>query len=116
MKPAASFIRELRRSKGLTQQQIADMLGITHGGYIKYEHGTVTPPADKLAKLADLFGVSTDYLLGREPEPVDWATVRKSEPMMLRSLCQTAFSEALAAAGDDVGKLKALWERVSKQP
>lgn len=35
-------------------------------GYQKYEAGGIAPPPDKLAKLADLFGVSTDYLLGRE--------------------------------------------------
>jgi transcriptional regulator with XRE-family HTH domain len=60
-------LRKLRRAKDLTQQNIADILEFKKvSGYQKYENGTVTPPAEKLAKLAELFGVTTDFLLGRE--------------------------------------------------
>lgn len=61
-------IRNARRARDLTQQKVAAALGMRHPGYNSYETGRVTPPPDKLAKLADLFGVTTDYLLGRENE------------------------------------------------
>lgn len=52
----------------MTQAFVAEQIGLSHqSSYRIYEAGTLPPP-DKLAKLADLFGVSTDYLLGREPE------------------------------------------------
>lgn len=60
----------LRRGREFTQREIALRLGLSHeASYHKYESGKVIPPADKLAKLAELYGVSVDYLLGREAAP-----------------------------------------------
>lgn len=63
----ASFgerIKELRKQKGLTQRQMAESFGITERNYQRYE-ATDSPSNDTLIKLADFFGVTTDYLLGR---------------------------------------------------
>lgn len=59
-------LRQLRKSAKKTQQQLADFLGITQQGYACYENETRVPPTDMTIKLADYFGVSVDYLLGRE--------------------------------------------------
>lgn len=68
------ILKDLRKSKGLNQSYFSDMLGISLTAYQKYEHGTAEPNFDNLSKLADFYGVTTDYLLGREtgePEPIE---------------------------------------------
>ena len=57
-------LRELREKKRLSQQQLADWLGLTRPSISNYENNTQTPPADTLVRLADIYGVSVDYLLG----------------------------------------------------
>lgn len=67
-------LTDLRKRKGLSRQNLADELGISIHTYIKYENESVKPPYETLSKLADFYGVTTDYLLGRdtsEPEPLD---------------------------------------------
>lgn len=61
-------IKELRMQKGLTQQQLADAVNIDRALLARYENGSRTPPIKKLDILADFFGVTVDYLLGREDE------------------------------------------------
>lgn len=58
-------LRELRKSTGLTQQQIADKAGIGFRTYQDYELGRRTPNAVFLGKLAEAFNVPSDYLLGK---------------------------------------------------
>ena len=56
-----------RRSVGLTQREVADRLsGVSYPSIGAYETGARTPSAPVLMKLAALYGVSTDYLLGIE--------------------------------------------------
>ena len=52
------------KKKRLSQQQLADWLGLTRSSISNYENNTQTPPADTLVRLADIYGVSVDYLLG----------------------------------------------------
>lgn len=58
-------IRSLRIDSGYTQKQIAQHLGISQNTYSQYEIGVLNYPLDVVVKLADFYGVSTDYLLGR---------------------------------------------------
>ena len=58
-------IRSLRIDNGLTQKQVAQILGISQNTYSQYEVGVLNYPVDAIVKLADYYGVSTDYLLGR---------------------------------------------------
>ncbi len=59
-------LKQLRTERQLTQTQIADRVGITRSTLSAYENETRYPSYDILVKLAYLFGVSTDYLLGKE--------------------------------------------------
>lgn len=63
-------LKLLRNAKGLTQQNIADYLGISRPTYTRYETGEREPDQDTLLKLADFFEVTVDYLLGRDEVPV----------------------------------------------
>ena len=57
---------EQRKLNKLTQRQIAESLGVAQPSYIRYENGSAEPTLEALVKLADLFDVSVDYLLGRK--------------------------------------------------
>lgn len=57
---------EQRKANKLTQRAIAEKLGISQPSYIRYENGQSEPTLKNLVKLADLFDVSVDFLLGRE--------------------------------------------------
>lgn len=57
-------LKALRIEKGLTQQQIAEKIGLVKGSISAYEQSAKYPSIDVLIKLCELFGVSADYLLG----------------------------------------------------
>lgn len=61
-------IKEQRLISRKTQEDIAKILNVQRATYGQYETGTNHPPIDKLIKLADVFGVSLDYLTCRENE------------------------------------------------
>ena len=58
-------LKELRQERNLTQAQIAKKLSITQATYGRYEIGDIEPKISTIIFLADFYGVSTDYLLGR---------------------------------------------------
>lgn len=58
-------LKYLRKEKKLTQNDMAELLGITRQGYAKYESGSGEPDIKAIDKLANFFNVTTDYLLGR---------------------------------------------------
>ena len=57
-------LKYLRIEKNLTQKQVADRIGLAISAVSSYESGTRYPSYDVLVKLARIFHVSTDYLLG----------------------------------------------------
>ena len=57
-------LKELRKQKGLTQEQLAKRLWVTKSIISAYESGVKFPSLDMLIKLARTFNISTDYLLG----------------------------------------------------
>lgn len=63
MKPFSEKLLELRRREGLSQEQLADRLGVTRQSVSKWESGTAVPELTKLVALSDLFSVSVDYLV-----------------------------------------------------
>ena len=66
-------IRNLRIDKGYTQKQVAQYLNIKQNTYSQYDIGVLNYPLEAVGKLADLYGVSVDYLMDRtdvkEPYP-----------------------------------------------
>ena len=57
--------KAVRKEKRLTQKQVATGIGVAEQQYQKYEYGERVPSALVLIALADYFGVSIDYLVGR---------------------------------------------------
>lgn len=56
---------QLRKAKKVTQKEMADFLKTTQTTYSRYEKGTREPDITTLCSLADYFGVTVDYLLGK---------------------------------------------------
>lgn len=63
----ASRLKYLREKAGLNQEQFADKLNISRGSVSYYENEQRVPDIEILVKIADYFGVTTEYLLGRSP-------------------------------------------------
>lgn len=59
-------LNQVRKSKGITAQQIADSLHINIRSYRAYESADRSPSLEMLVKIADILEVSTDYLLCRD--------------------------------------------------
>ena len=73
-------LRDLREDMDLLQKDIADILGITQTVYSRYERGFQTIPVIHLLKLADFYGTTTDYILGRTNDPAPISKSRKGAP------------------------------------
>lgn len=62
-------LKQLRKSRGYTQIYLQMQTGIEQSLLSKYENGQRIPPTEALAALADVYGVSIDYLLCRTDKP-----------------------------------------------
>lgn len=64
----ADRIQNLRKTKGLSQEQLADAIGVSRQAVSKWESEQTTPDLEKIVLMSELFEVTTDYLLkGIEP-------------------------------------------------
>lgn len=61
-------IKKLRKQRKITQEELGKKVNVTKVSISGYENGNRTPDTETLQKIADYFGVSTDYLLGRTDE------------------------------------------------
>ena len=83
----ADKIVQLRKEKGWSQEYLAEKLGVSRQSISKWESGAAMPEVNRIVELADLFGVTTDYLLkdksdqfsGYEGDSVDYHLVSEAE-------------------------------------
>lgn len=59
-------VRRLRQEKGMKQEELGRRLGISKQSISNWENENIMPSVELLERLADCFGVTTDYLLGRD--------------------------------------------------
>ena len=69
---------KLRKEKGLSQEELADKLAVSRQAISKWERGESLPDTDNLIRLAKLYGVSIDEIVGIKDSGEDAATVEKS--------------------------------------
>ena len=69
LEPFGKRLKLERKKKNMTQVGMANFLGCTDRHYQRMEYGYINVPSLTLMTLADYFGVSTDYLLGRTDQP-----------------------------------------------
>lgn len=88
----------LRNQKGVTQEHVADNLGISRSTYGHYEIGRREPSNEILHKLADYYGVTSDYLIGRDTP----AHVGQKDSTLLENIRQINVYGLNPAKRDDI--------------
>jgi transcriptional regulator with XRE-family HTH domain len=109
-----SRIRDLRKTARLTQQEIADKLGMGSSNFGHIENDRVIPSSTDLAVIAEILNTSTDYLLGSETDPTtppDWATSKDKRDFkrMLEEDGEIMF-DGVPISQDDKEKIKRVME------
>lgn len=85
-----SKLKELRTQAGMTQQQLATLVGVTKSVISFYELRERAPSPDVLIKCAGIFHVSTDYLLGIDKsDTLDISGLSESDIAILRALVES---------------------------
>ena len=64
----SDILKNLRKARELTSDEVAKAVGVSGGAYRNYERGERSPSFETLIKLADFYGVSTDYILGHNEQ------------------------------------------------
>ncbi len=83
-------LRELRLNKGLRQEQVAKLIGVNKSAISTYENDTRQPSFDILVRLANLYRVSTDYLLGQtNTRSVDLSGLTEQEAALICELVES---------------------------
>ena len=75
----ADKIINLRKKNGWSQEELAEKLGVTRQSISKYEGAQSIPDLDKILKLSEIFGVTTDYLIKDELEEEEYASSQMQE-------------------------------------
>ena len=89
----AERILELRKAKGISQEELADKIGVSRQAVSKWESGQATPDVEKVLLLSEFFEVTTDFLLkGREPAPRETAPANEKPDALIFSIVGTAFN------------------------
>lgn len=101
-----------------TQGYTADKVGVARTTYTAYENGTKTPPLDTVNLIADLFEVSTDYLLGRTDNP-GISQVDKDEAEFQAFAndpeLKRWYRELPKSKEEDLQMLRKMWEVIKKE-
>lgn len=80
-------LKQLRNGKHLKQEQVADLIGVTKSAVSAYENDLRQPSYETLIRLANLYNVSTDYLLGRsDMVSLDLSDLTIAEQTLVREL------------------------------
>ena len=88
------FLKALRKENNLTQEELADMLGVSRQSVSKWEGAQSIPDLQKILKMAEIFNVSTDYLLKDELEPENPVAIYKEETGLASPLRRLSLEDA----------------------
>ena len=89
----ADRIQHLRKSKGISQEELADKIGVSRQAVSKWESEQTSPDLEKIILMSDFFDVTTDYLLkGIEPLPKDTTEPKDKPNANIFAIVGTAFN------------------------
>lgn len=74
----AKNLVELRKSRGMTQSTLAEMLNYSDKAISRWEHAETLPDIETLCRVCDIYGVSFEYLLQKEPREIVPASEKRS--------------------------------------
>lgn len=93
----------LRKQHGYTQDEIAEKIGLSRYAYYRYETNQKKPNFETIKKLADIYGVSSDYLLNIESNTQDTDEIMELREQLRRDpSTKMLFSLAKDATTDDI--------------
>ena len=108
-KPFGDILKTLRTSKGLTQQELASIIGVDQSSIGKYEGKEHKVPSDDVKeRIADYFGVSIDYLMGRTDTAESHIADPDDETLEITMLYKSLNSEAKKIAKTVLKELSAI--------
>lgn len=84
-------LKELRIEKRMLQEQVAEVIGVNNKAISAYENNTRQPPYEILVSLANLYKVSTDFLLGCDDNPgknIDASKLNSKEYSLINELVE----------------------------
>lgn len=102
-------LKRLRLKKKVSQQEMADLLGITRQGYAKYENNHSEPSFDVLQKISSFFDVTTDFLIGRSDDP-DRTEDEEFEAFAKDPDLERWYRKLPESSEEDLRKLRQMWE------
>ncbi|PJN53628.1 hypothetical protein PAEVO_03480 [Paenibacillus sp. GM2FR] len=104
-------LTQLRNKKGLTQDQLAEALGVKRARYNSWENNIAKPDIEMIAKLAALHKVSSDYIIGVDTPAPEWATYKDKRDFknMLEDNAEVMF-DGVPISDDDKEKIKRVME------
>ena len=116
-----NVFRSLREQKKLTRKELSEFTKASHDQIYNWETGRGEPDASTLSRLAEFFGVTTDYLLGRVASPADELVPITTEPLdpSIERIGYTDPSPAaqkIASALESDPALLAFWNELSQRP
>lgn len=79
-------LKEIRLKRGVSQQEIADSLGLARNTVSGYETGVSEPSIENLIKLADILDVSVDTLLGHDANIVDLNLLDENQKIVISKI------------------------------
>lgn len=110
----ADRLRELRAAKKLNQDEVAEACGISRIALARYETGTRTPRAVYVARLAEYYGVTVDYLMGRDEVPAPQPTKPLPPPESIPEYLARLTPENRAFIEDMAKRLLAMQQQEDK--
>lgn len=104
-------LKQLRLSKDLSQRELGQKVGVSNATLSLYENNDRKPDFDTIKKLADYFGVTADYLLGRTDDPNGTVTESYAPEtdviVLLEDLQQRLLNNELTYNGEKISKRSA---------
>lgn len=97
-------LRSLRKSSGVTQNELAEAIGVTQQSVNKYENHNVEPDIESLKRISDFFDTSIDYIVGHSklrfrPEDLDQYILNDDEAEFIAAYRQLTPSQREAVVG-----------------
>ncbi len=97
-------LKELRKKRGATQQELAQYLNITYQSYSCYENGNTQPSIENLIKLADFFNTTIDELVERKTDIINLNFLEDTRKNLIKDI--------LKAENRSIELLNAYWQGV----
>lgn len=105
-----SVITKLRNKRGLTQDQMADILGVKRARYNSWENDIAKPDIEMLSKIALFHKVSTDYILGIEQEATNNTT--NIDIKNIIELTDSIYYDGIKCTAEDKAKMIGVLEAI----